>query len=861
MAQNLLASRSTYNRYFGDFRGVDFSSDHTQVHEQRLAYAVNMYKDYNSGQGKALETIPGYRRRMRAPNGQKIYAIHEYSYLTASGETKKDVLVHAGTALYRYTHFPYDSDVTESLFLAVPVAAKFLANIPVYKLKLPHEIARIESVYSPTAGDLTANTTLTAPDEIEISASTLADGDTVTLYCVRYVTESAPIFDGMAENESTSFIMNNLLYLIDGKNYIVYDGSTCRNATASAYIPTTYINIVPGGENADAGEEYEQRNILSPYFTHTFIGDSTTKEYYMNENELEAVVQITVNGEELGAGGATIDLAAGKITFKEAPSKPANEGSANVEIVAQKTLTKIDGVTDHAAMSQLITQCTRAAVFDGRVFMTGNPDYPNHVFYCGRNSTGYADPTYFGILDYMQDGVGNAQNTAILAVADTLMVLKEDTQQDGSVYFHTPLETTNGVQPKIYPSTRGLAGIGCLGAAINFLDDPVFVSRLGLEAVGQLSVRYERAIEHRSSLIDAKLSTLDLSHAVLEEWNGYLVMLIDGMAFLADSRQKYTHDIGVMQYEWYYLEDLGNYEGQYTEYRYSAEMPAWVEGKSVRYCTKCARGAKNCTCASEDGWIEIPLTTAEAVYDADTDETLNLCGTQANPPDADGNETGTVLSEVYEDEGVAAPTEIYYTVASIRDSVTLTHDHYEAYLCETKGAKTGGRYYPASTVKTIDGVLYFGTENGHLCAFNTDKRVDDGTIPKQYYTFNERTIYTGCATKMDNCGIPHLTKSTVKKSTVVKTKSFASSTAKIKVRTNRKMYEQIARINSSVFSFDDVDFSEFSFETADQSLFSIREKEKKWVEKQYFVYSDEYMRPFALYYICYRYVIAGRFKE
>jgi hypothetical protein len=58
-----------------------------------------------------------------------------------------------------------------------------------------------------------------------------------------------------------------------------------------------------------------------------------------------------------------------------------------------------------------------------------------------------------------------------------------------------------------------------------------------------------------------------------------------------------------------------------------------------------------------------------------------------------------------------------------------------------------------------------------------------------------------------------------------------------------------------------MDFSDFSFETADQSLFSIREKEKKWVEKQYFVYSDEYMRPFALYYICYRYVIAGRFKE
>ena len=114
---------------------------------------------------------------------------------------------------------------------------------------------------------------------------------------------------------------------------------------------------------------------------------------------------------------------------------------------------------------------------------------------------------------------------------------------------------------------------------------------------------------------------------------------------------------------------------------------------------------------------------------------------------------------------------------------------------------------------------------------------------------------------MDNCGIPHLTKSTVKKSTVVKTKTFADSAAKIRVRTNRKPYEQIARINSRYFSFDNVDFADFSFETTEQSLFAIREKEKKWREKQYFIYTDEYAKPFALYYVCYRYVIAGRFKE
>ena len=59
--KNLISNRDVYNKYYGDFRGVDFSSDHTQVIEQRLAYSVNMYKDYLSGQGGAIETIPGFR--------------------------------------------------------------------------------------------------------------------------------------------------------------------------------------------------------------------------------------------------------------------------------------------------------------------------------------------------------------------------------------------------------------------------------------------------------------------------------------------------------------------------------------------------------------------------------------------------------------------------------------------------------------------------------------------------------------------------------------------------------------------------------------------------------------------------------
>jgi hypothetical protein len=157
--------------------------------------------------------------------------------------------------------------------------------------------------------------------------------------------------------------------------------------------------------------------------------------------------------------------------------------------------------------------------------------------------------------------------------------------------------------------------------------------------------------------------------------------------------------------------------------------------------------------------------------------------------------------------------------------------------------------------------VFFGCENGIVCSFNFDKRTHEGDFPVDAYSFDGRIINCGCATKMDNCQIPHLTKSTIKRSTVIKTKSFKNSVAKVKVRTNKKPYEQIARINSGLFDFGDVDFADLSFATGDNSLFAIKEKEKQWVEKQYYIYSDEYRKPFSLYYIAYRYNVAGRIKD
>lgn len=870
---SILQSKQEYSRYYGDFRGVDFSSDHTQVHDQRLAYAVNMYRDYHSGQGKAIETIVGFRRRVVLPEDEKIYGIHHFLHKDENGNNITKVLIHSGDKLYHWYNYPNSIDVEmkQSYVLTAPIEK--VQTLNVFEINLEEKnISSIVSVTTEFGENITGTTNYDpVTHTLTVSSSLLVEGSLIIVtYKEGSLTTSDALVSNMSRQKSTSFIFNNRLYIIDGKNYLVFDGEKISAVADDAYIPTTYINIIPSGENADNGTEHEQRNILSPYFKHTFIADGTTKEFLMNDNNLEAIKEVKVYGQTVVASAYTVDLVKGKVTFTEAPKKPEEAGNypefyAGIEITAKKSITSISGITDNEVdVNNIITSCSIATIFDNRVFLSGNPKYPNHIFFCGRNSTGYVDPSYFGILNYMQDGVGTTPITGMIPVADTLMALKGDTQQDGSVFFHTPTDTGNNITPTIYPSTQGLAGVGCLGACVNFLDDPVFVSRLGVEAVGQLSVRYERAIEHRSSLIDAKLVNLDLSKASLEEWDGYLLVLIDGKIFMADSRQRYTHEIGVPQYEWYYLEDIGVYDNQYLEYKYTSEDRDYLDGKTVKICANCQKPIDKCDCGNSEE-IEIPLVIAKSVLNDITGKAEDLRGQTANEANEAGEAQQIIFREfvpVLIDEDTEINLEVFYAVHTIKNIFTGHIEGYEALLCEEqKGAYTGGIFRPAKLLKTIDHNLFFGTESGVVCSFNFDKRNADGDIPPKWYAFDNRRILSGCATKMDNCSIPHLTKTTIKKSTVIKTKAFQSSAAKIKVRTNKKPYAQIARINSSVFSFEDMDFADFSFMGEGQSLFSVREKEKKWVEKQYYVYSDEYQKPFALYYISYRYKIAGRYKE
>lgn len=797
--KNLIGSETEYNRYYTGFRGVDFSSDHTQVNEKRLAYLVNMYRDYQTGQGEALETVPGFRKRFVAPNASSIYGIFSFDYRNEQNEVEKHIIVHAGKNLYRWTE-----NINETL--NVPLTATIVFD-GTETIEGSTYQKQLEGTVSVKDVEYIISATNQSGDSVDIDMFKKKDGDKalyflspekITLNVVYYENLIKETYTHLNAQKSTAFVFNNALYILDGKNYIRYDGKEFKNVSPRATTPLLYQNIQVG-ENATTGEAYQQANLLDDKGVFTFIADGVTKDYPF-PIPVDGVDEVKVYGET-----STYKFENNTVMFTTAPKKPTDAGFsdsyAGVEITAILKNRKSD-----------ITSCTIAEIYDDRVFFSGNLSYPNRVWFSKLN-----DPTYFGELDYEQEGVSDAPITAMMTVADSLLVLKGDSEQESTAYFLTPIETNENLKPIAYQSARGLNGVGCLGACRNFLDDPVFVSRLGLEAIGQLSVRLERAKEHRSSLVDAKLVNSNLKEASMCEWGGYLWVLVDGQIFLADSRQRWQNALGNAEYEWYYLNNVAVYDGQWEEYFYVSEVPEYL--------------------------LDIAGYPLEVKYGYE--------GKTANEYNSDA-----VMHTV---QAVTVDNQNYY----IHVSYVVETDEYglHYYLVTTKGSKVGGTPHNAKIIASVNDNVYFGTDNGIVCSFNFDQRDKElGTIPTKSYSFDGRTIVSGCATLMDNCGILHLTKSTIKRSTVIKTKAFSRSAAKVRVRTNKNPYKQIARIINSSFSFDDVDFSDFTFITTDQTLYSIKEKEKHWVEKQYYVYSDEYCSPFALYYISYRFKVAGRLK-
>ena len=339
------------------------------------------------------------------------------------------------------------------------------------------------------------------------------------------------LYAGLNPRKSFSFVYNNIWYFKDGINYLQFDGETIGEVVG--YIPTTSISRSPAG----GGAIYEDVNMLTGIRKNTFVADGESTEYYLDAQNIDTNFQpiVIVNGELVT--GFTVDTTKGMIKFATAPEKPLTDGQDNVSIQFRRT---VEGYRDR------INKCTLLQVFDNRVFFSGNQDYPNTVWHCSLN-----DPSYCSDLDYYNEGLDLSPVTGMVAGNNALWVFKEPSQANTTVFYHNP--TIDAEYGKIYPSTHSSISTGCIGGAINFKDDIAFFSDRGMEAING-DVTTEQVIAHRSSMVDSKLlSEVNYKDMILEEWKGYLLVIIDNKVYLADSEERYQNQNHI-EYEWFYWE-------------------------------------------------------------------------------------------------------------------------------------------------------------------------------------------------------------------------------------------------------------------------------------------------------------------
>ena len=881
--------KTEYTMSYSDFRGVELGASGGDASRSRLEYCENLWRDYTHDSIGEIESIPGFRR-IRA-FGDRIHDI----ILHKIGDGKDFVIVHAGDSLYRFSVDKLEGEDTPR-----PIAK--LAN-----RKCTHFIFG-KSIFFFTDSGFTE---ITESGEVK---SSLIDDKSVYIPTLTLNGEMYEQRNLLTGKWKTRYILNDaapytcgtegLCYKILDKDYRICAVSGFNSFyEGEVYIPSsTKINgieyrVVEIGKRAfslcthvsaihvaegieEIGEfafnfcnrckvitlpnsvkrigiaAFENCQAMTDIYFGSgieFFGSSQMVEckvleriHYAGTEEMlsaiegadfverfevsyldahnvsclelplarqaDEVISVLENGEEIEFEQITDGE---KVSAIRVLSDVAGKRTVEYMITSNEVDPRYsfgDGAREAEGRGSIL-ECRVVEAFDNRIFLSGSPSLPNTVFFSAPVHASSENQLYFGELNYFNVGIGTYQNLAMLAVGDSIAIFKSGDDGTGSIFYHYAEDAENDYIPRVYKKTFVHSGISAVGDAISFMDDPVFLTKSGLYALAKKTINYDRNVVCRSHNVNRDLQKEDLSQALMLEWCGYLVIFTGTTAYLADSRSTFTHKSGVPEYEWFILKGVGSYSGGEEVYRFDSVDTE----KSIAHPTP------------GEIFDGIPYSFA------DKDGTLHYYGT-----------LGGVNYTIY-------PT------SELR----------------------GGDISPVSAAAADGDMLYFGTEGGVLCKFNNDmrgvappdirnaegfdadeyKKDMENTLHPEYYSFDRHAVRYALKTVYDNCGIPHLAKSTVKHSLIIKCRCAYGTKLHVEVGTEGCDYKEIAEFPGGAFSFGELNFEALSLDTVDTHTVSIREKEKDWIEKQITVYTDGYASPIGIYAIAYRYRISGRVKN
>ena len=893
--RNLIYSTAEYTHTYRGFRGVELNASGSTSSTARLAYSQNMYKDYDGDGAEVLESVPGYRcfahhkkpiralYYQRSPFGGEDHVIahvddrlvrHPVSDTGKKSAVGEEIATVCPTRSFGFEygrHF-YVMDSERILEIsddggvatvgedgALPyVPTRYVGgeeyeqrNLLTDSFKEEFYIAEPSAYLFATEGLKFAITDPTLRYCSLVGADKLTDSE---IYVPSYVSVSGISYKVMSVGES-AFKGNKTISAVYMSDGITVIGKSAFAECTSLHTVVTPSTVMTIGDHAF----YSCSSLTTLYLgaslstlgSEVIVGcPITATDYELTESDLKKVYGYEIvhtRGVKYNSRYTAIRVAVPiHEKAREISSVKVGEGEAEWSIIEKDgkavgvaidfespqdaTDVKVtvfgilepldkDWAADMTSLAdatpfEAVVNCRVAEVFDGRIFFAGNPSFPNTVFYTERPKSGQDSSLYVGRYNYLSDGVGSYKVRSMLAVRDMLAVFKEGDDGSGSIFYHTK-SAGSGVIDTIYPVAYVHSGICSSGTCLSFLDDPVFLTSEGLMALNHENINYQRNVVCRSHNVNHSLLKEDLSTVSLCEWLGYLAVGARGKIFLADSRSVFKHPTGASEYEWFLLTDIGAYNGDHRVYRYSS-----------------------------DPYADAAVHPTRVGEEAD----MNAVYTK-------NDEQGNLYSFVYEN--------------GTKYRVVLTWE------------RSGGEFYPATVFTSYNKRLFFATDDGHICVFNNDmrgvapdsvrsdpdfdedeyRRLMGDKIHPTYYSFVDHAPTYVMKTALDDCGIPHLTKSTVKKSLVIKAKSTSPNAIRCEVRSDERDPTYVDSFPSARTDFASFSFDESPWYVGRYGAVALPENEKRWIEKQITLSSKCYESPIAVYSVSYRYTIKGKIKN
>lgn len=397
------------------------------------------------------------------------------------------------------------------------------------------------------------------------------------------------------------FFNNGRAYFVGCGDFLVYgswDNGTTYELRRVAdnedtYVPTTTTHIATDTDTKQENRtSLDDINMLSSYRKNTVFGINESTITFTLDAQIEKnsdvevkvlvlednkeVEKILINSKTdktklyLGeTNKGSIDFENSKITLN-LNTKPAIEDDDNIEVKFKSTY-----YGDRIADAQFGILFGTNGNSD-RLFVSGNPEYKNIVFYSEPHNTlenpNEVDFTYFAQQNSIAYGSDASEILGFQRLSDnTLVVHKQDIGQETTIFYvsgsyESEYDDDNQLVKINYyfTSTAGSIGDEIISryASANFAGDNIILTRNGVYGI-ELSdniATVERYIRERSRYINEKIK----EHKSLEEAIGIVFenkyfLAVDDVCYVADARFKTTSDGDMpdtFNYEWWYWDNI-----------------------------------------------------------------------------------------------------------------------------------------------------------------------------------------------------------------------------------------------------------------------------------------------------------------